>query len=336
MTACTVERLLNITKEPYAQTQADPVILRKGEYGLTDIVGRLVYNGRPFDSTDYDVTFRAFNTRHEWIVDSAEKNKDAVTYSVKGDLTAEQGDIALAYFELEKDGGNITTDSIPIYISPEVEMPSAEEEKYRNAIDRLMDDLETERLKAVEATGSATAAAAKATSAAESAKTATQNADAATEAANTAKQNADTAAGAARGAAAEASAAASSATAAAATATSAADAAKKTAEDAASSAKGTVDAAMKTFRTIQGATVEFAAGESGTAAPGQGWTSDPMDVAQGAYLWTRTTVSYNQGADTVGYSVAYQGRDGVTQLGNLQIVKDPVDSGLNISWTGEE
>ena len=56
--------------------------------------------------------------------------------------------------------------------------------------------------------------------------------------------------------------------------------------------------------------VEYAGGDSGTTAPTSGWQTAVPQLAQGKYLWTRTTVSYSDGNSTKSYSVGRIGMDG--------------------------
>ena len=61
---------------------------------------------------------------------------------------------------------------------------------------------------------------------------------------------------------------------------------------------------------VAGTVVEYAASESGTVAPQTGWQTGVPTVAQGQFLWTRTTVNYTSGEPSVSYSVALHGTDG--------------------------
>lgn len=62
--------------------------------------------------------------------------------------------------------------------------------------------------------------------------------------------------------------------------------------------------------TITKQKVEYATSESGTTAPSVGWSTIMPTVAQGEFLWSRTTVTYSDGNSTVAYSKAYMGVDG--------------------------
>lgn len=62
--------------------------------------------------------------------------------------------------------------------------------------------------------------------------------------------------------------------------------------------------------TITSTEIEYAVSTSGTVQPSSGWQTTLPSVESGSYLWTRTTVNYSDGTNTVAYSVAYQGING--------------------------
>ena len=53
----------------------------------------------------------------------------------------------------------------------------------------------------------------------------------------------------------------------------------------------------------------YAAGDSGTEPPADGWSASPQEPGAGTYLWTRNTVTYTDGSTSRGYSVARSGAD---------------------------
>ena len=67
-----------------------------------------------------------------------------------------------------------------------------------------------------------------------------------------------------------------------------------------------------TGKGIKSTVVDYAASASNTTVPTSGWTTTIPSVAQGQYLWTRTTINYTDNTSTVGYSVAKQGSTGAT------------------------
>lgn len=64
--------------------------------------------------------------------------------------------------------------------------------------------------------------------------------------------------------------------------------------------------------TIKSKAIEYLSGSSGTTAPTGTWQSTIPTVPQGQYLWTRTTVTYSDGNQTVSYSAARQGVNGTS------------------------
>lgn len=63
-------------------------------------------------------------------------------------------------------------------------------------------------------------------------------------------------------------------------------------------------------RGVASTTVEYQASTSGTTVPTGTWSSTIPTVAQGSYLWTKTTTNYTSGTPTVGYSIARMGVNG--------------------------
>lgn len=63
-------------------------------------------------------------------------------------------------------------------------------------------------------------------------------------------------------------------------------------------------------RGVASTTVEYQASTSGTTVPTGTWSHTIPTVAQGSYLWTKTTTNYTSGTPTVGYSVARMGVNG--------------------------
>lgn len=63
-------------------------------------------------------------------------------------------------------------------------------------------------------------------------------------------------------------------------------------------------------RGVASTTVEYQASTSGTTVPTGTWSATIPTVAQGSYLWTKTTTNYTSGNPTIGYSVARMGVNG--------------------------
>lgn len=77
---------------------------------------------------------------------------------------------------------------------------------------------------------------------------------------------------------------------------------------------------------LDDAAVEYQGGASGTDIPTGAWTTTIPVVAQGNYLWTRTTLEFNSGSPVVSYSVARIGMDG-TGTGTVQSVNSVTPDG---------
>ena len=60
----------------------------------------------------------------------------------------------------------------------------------------------------------------------------------------------------------------------------------------------------KQLVTITGTAVSYQVGTSGTEPPAGEWSSAPVEVEDGQYLWTRTVITYSDGSSTTSYSVA--------------------------------
>ena len=63
--------------------------------------------------------------------------------------------------------------------------------------------------------------------------------------------------------------------------------------------------------TVSSTTVEYAESTSGTNQPTSGWNSTPPStMTPGRYMWTKTTVAYDDGGSSVSYTVSRNGSDG--------------------------
>lgn len=62
--------------------------------------------------------------------------------------------------------------------------------------------------------------------------------------------------------------------------------------------------------SIVSTSVMYQAGTSGTVPPTGEWSENVPSVGSGQFLWTRTTVTYSDGQQTVSYSVSRNGSDG--------------------------
>ena len=78
-------------------------------------------------------------------------------------------------------------------------------------------------------------------------------------------------------------------------------------------------------------TVQYQSGASGTTAPTGTWSDSVPTVAQGSYLWTKVTLTYNDGTSTTFYSCARQGKDGSGSVSS--VCGQSPDSNGNVALT---
>lgn len=71
--------------------------------------------------------------------------------------------------------------------------------------------------------------------------------------------------------------------------------------------------------------------DSGTIIPSGSWSTSIPVVAQGKYLWTRTTVNFNSGDPVVSYSVGRMGLDGAGSVSSVAGISP--DSNGNVPLT---
>lgn len=62
--------------------------------------------------------------------------------------------------------------------------------------------------------------------------------------------------------------------------------------------------------TVSSTSVTYKSSTSGTTAPTGEWSTTVPTVSNGQYLWTKTVVTYSDGASTTSYSVSYNGTNG--------------------------
>lgn len=85
--------------------------------------------------------------------------------------------------------------------------------------------------------------------------------------------------------------------------------------------------------TLTSSVVEYQASDSGSITPSGVWTSSVPVVAQGRYLWTRTTQSFNTGNPVVAYSVSRMGLDGTGSVSSVAGISPNLDG--NVPLTAE-
>lgn len=257
----------------------NPIKLRRGENGLTNIVANFISNGSPYNLTGCTVNFCALNAKRAFTKRQAALTNAAqgiATYTLTSDTTSVKGELLAAYFEIKNGDKIVTTGNIPIIILDNVDISDEQAAEYKSTLDQMMSDVEEYYNKVKDVT----------------------------DAANTATSKANTAASSANTAASSANSAASSATSAATSANNAA----KSANDAADK----VTKAMESFKTLVSTT--FAYQISDTLNTGGSWSTSRPTVGQGQTLWTRVTQTFNTGDPQVFYIPSYQGKDSDTKL----------------------
>ena len=93
---------------------------------------------------------------------------------------------------------------------------------------------------------------------------------------------------------------------------------------------------------IKTTTIEYAVSDNGVQFPQSGWQADIPEVAQGKFLWTRTTIEYTNNTSSVSYSVSkngVNGADGSPGADGVGIKQTTIsyvvsDSGTDIPQTG--
>lgn len=94
-------------------------------------------------------------------------------------------------------------------------------------------------------------------------------------------------------------------------------------------AKGDTGAAA----SLMSAAVEYQVSDSGTIIPSGAWVTSVPVVAQGKYLWTRTTNEFNSGLPVVSYSVSRMGLDGSGSVSSVANISP--DPNGNVPLTAE-
>ena len=85
--------------------------------------------------------------------------------------------------------------------------------------------------------------------------------------------------------------------------------------------------------TLLSSRITYQVGDSGTIIPSGVWLSSVPVVAQGKYLWTRTTQNFNTGSPVVSYSVSRMGLDGSGSV--VSVANISPDENGNVPLTAE-
>ena len=82
---------------------------------------------------------------------------------------------------------------------------------------------------------------------------------------------------------------------------------------------------------ITSQSVAYQEGTSGTIVPSGAWSATVPTVAQGNFLWTRTQLAFNDGAEITAYSVSRYGIDGSGSVSSVNSIAP--DSNGNVALT---
>ena len=85
---------------------------------------------------------------------------------------------------------------------------------------------------------------------------------------------------------------------------------------------------------LMSSAVEYQVSDSGTIIPSGAWSASVPVVAQGKYLWTRTTNTFNSGSSVVSYSVSRMGLDGSGSVSS--VANTSPDENGNVPLTAED
>lgn len=85
--------------------------------------------------------------------------------------------------------------------------------------------------------------------------------------------------------------------------------------------------------TLVSSEVRYQASDSGKIIPSGTWSSSVPVVAQGKYLWTRTTQNFNTGSPVASYSVSRMGLDGTGSVSAVANISPNADG--NVPLTAE-
>lgn len=83
--------------------------------------------------------------------------------------------------------------------------------------------------------------------------------------------------------------------------------------------------------TIKSQSVAYQVSDSGTIVPSGTWSKSVPVVAQGKYLWTRTTQVYNSGDPVIAYSVSRMGLDGSGSVSSVNDVSPDADGNVHLT-----
>lgn len=82
---------------------------------------------------------------------------------------------------------------------------------------------------------------------------------------------------------------------------------------------------------LMSSAVEYRVSDSGTIIPSGAWSSSVPVVAQGRYMWTRTTTTFNTGSSVVAYSVSRMGMDGTGAVSSVAGISPEHDGNVPLT-----
>lgn len=83
--------------------------------------------------------------------------------------------------------------------------------------------------------------------------------------------------------------------------------------------------------TLVSSVTDYQTSDSGTVIPSGAWLSSVPVVAQGRYLWTRTTNTFNTGTPAVSYSVSRMGIDGTGSVSSVANISPDADGNIPLT-----
>ena len=83
--------------------------------------------------------------------------------------------------------------------------------------------------------------------------------------------------------------------------------------------------------TLDSSSITYQVGDSGTVVPSGTWSNSVPVVAQGKYLWTRTSNTFNTGDPVVAYSVSRMGIDGTGSVSSVANISPNPDGNVPLT-----
>lgn len=87
--------------------------------------------------------------------------------------------------------------------------------------------------------------------------------------------------------------------------------------------------------TLESSVAEYMVSDSGTIIPSGSWSTSIPYVAQGKYLWTMVTQTFNSGNPVVSYSVSRMGMDGLGSVSSVNGISPDSDGNVAIPDAGD-